>query len=113
MQADDDEPFPNIATPQPAAKKVRIQAANGITTEGSGLPVTRAASANQNVINDIAGEKPEERLLYLSHKLKHSNRAKDWWVTNKAFKISNDAHSLKTRDSNYNQMSQFVDWFES
>ena len=69
MQADDDEPFPNIATPQPAAKKVRIQAANSITTEGSGLPVTRAASANQNVINNIAGEKPEERLLYLSHKL--------------------------------------------
>ena len=46
------------------------------TTEGSGLPVTHAASGNENVLR---GEL-EECLLCPPHKLKYRNRVKDWWI---------------------------------
>lgn len=42
--------------------------------EGSGLPITQAASANQDVTNDILREKPEDWRPCSPHKLKHSNR---------------------------------------
>ena len=49
------------------------------TTEGSGLPITQAASANQNVTNNLPHKKGQ-RVTALSehqnHKLKHSDREK-------------------------------------
>ena len=47
------------------------------TIELSGLPNTRAASANQNAANDNPREKPEEWQPCLTHKAKHSNRVKN------------------------------------
>ena len=50
-------------------------------TEGSGLPVTREASANQNVRNNHSlRKKPEEWVPCLAHKLKHSYREKEQLV---------------------------------
>ena len=58
----------------------------------SGLPFTQAASANQDVTNNISLENPKERPPCLALKLKqsmakepkpgefHSNRAKAWWI---------------------------------
>ena len=43
-------------------------------TEGSGLPITQAVSANQDVTNDILHEKPEDWRPCSPDKLKHSNR---------------------------------------
>ena len=58
-----------------------------------------AASTSGNVItNDIPCEKLEEWPPYLHHKLKHSNREKDWWIPDKTFKISNSTCSLMTRE---------------
>ena len=39
-------------------------------------------------------QKPEERLLCLTYRLNHSNRAKDPGISNKTFKLSNGAQSL-------------------
>ena len=60
--------------------------------EDSGLPINRAASAEQNVTNrpNLLREKPEEWPQCLAHKLNiaterktagfHSNTARDWWI---------------------------------
>ena len=40
----------------------------------------------------------------MAHKLKHGNRAKDWWVPNKTLKICDVACGLKRKNSSYNQM---------
>ena len=45
--------------------------------EGSGLPITRAVSANQSVANNNLREKPGEWPPCLTHKLNHSNKATD------------------------------------
>ena len=61
--------------------------------EGSGLPITRTASANQNIADKISLEKPEEWAPCLAHKLmKHSDRTKDWWIAiKKKINVSNNA----------------------
>ena len=86
-----------------------------VKMESSGLPITRAASANQNITNSIPCEKPEEWPPFFAYWLRYSNRAKDWWVLNKTFKVSNDASSSMMRDINYKQMRQitFVSMHES
>ena len=50
------------------------------TTEGSGLPVTYAASGNENVTVNVLRGELEECLQCLPHKLKYRNRVKDWWI---------------------------------
>ena len=59
--------------------------------EGSALPVTRVASANQNVTINILREKSEESPKCLPRKPGHINGAKDWWIPNKVFKVTNGA----------------------
>ena len=54
--------------------------------EGTGLPITRAASSNQNATNGIPREKLEEWMLCLTRKLKKRNRAKRWWTWIKPLK---------------------------
>ena len=49
-----------------------------------------AALANENVTVNIPRENPGEWPPCLPYKPKPSNRGKDWWILNKAFK-SNDA----------------------
>ena len=58
-------------------------AVNEELTEGLGLPMTQAASANQNVTDNIPHGKPKEWPSCLAHKLKHNNRGKDLWIPNK------------------------------
>ena len=73
-------------------------------TEGSRLPITRAPSADQNVTYNIPREKREEWPPCLSHKLKQSNGAKDWWIVNKTFKTGNDKNcqlQLGLNEANY------------
>ena len=70
------------------------------------LPITRAASANQNVTDNILCEKPEERPPCLACKLKHTNRARDWWTKTKTFEISDGMRSLVSRDIRYNHTRQ-------
>ena len=53
------------------------------SVEGSGLPITQAATANQNVTTNIPCKKPQKWLPCLAHKPKCSNRAKDWRTANK------------------------------
>ena len=53
-----------------------------LIVEGFGLRIMWGVSANQNVINDAPREKPEQWPPWLPHKLKQSNRAKDWWILN-------------------------------
>ena len=59
-----------------------------ITMEGSGLPITQAASANQNLSNNCLHEKPKEWPPCLALKLRHGSRVKDWWIPIKTFKPS-------------------------
>ena len=54
---------------------------------GSGLPITRVASANQIAPNNIPPEQSEEwPLCFLC--LKQSSRAKDWSILHETLKIS-------------------------
>ena len=55
------------------------------STEGFGLLSTRTASANYNVTDNIPREKPEDEAAppCLPHKLKQSNRMKEWLIPNK------------------------------
>ena len=73
-----------------------------IVTEikGSRLPITTAASANQNVTNKILCEKFQQWPLRVPHKLKHSaqqSKRAAWLILNKTFKVSTDARSLMKR----------------
>jgi len=79
-----------------------------IQTEDSGLPITRPASANQNVTNKTSCDKPEGWDLCLPHKLQHSSRAKDLWIPNKIFKISDRARSLMTTVVSCSQLRQIT-----
>ena len=45
----------------------------GVTVGGSGLSVTGAASANENVTNNIVRERHKEWLICLAHELKYSD----------------------------------------
>ena len=54
----------------------------------------RAASANQIATSNISHEKHEERLSCFPHKLQRSNRANDWLIPSKIWKLSNGARSL-------------------
>ena len=49
----------------------------------SGLPITWTGSTNQNVTNGVPRKNPEQWPPCLAHKLKRSNRAKDWWISEK------------------------------
>ena len=49
-------------------------------TKGSWLPITRAASATENVTNNTPREKLDEWPPCLPHKLQHSDRTKDVWI---------------------------------
>ena len=49
--------------------------------------ITRAASANQNVTNNIPLKKSEEWPLYVPHRLKHSYGAQDWMIPSKTDNI--------------------------
>lgn len=49
----------------------------GLTTEGSGRPITQAAPANQKGTINILHENTNKWPPYLPHKLKHNNGAKD------------------------------------
>ena len=64
-----------------------------------------AASANQNVTISIPPANPEKWQTCFLHKLQLNDRAKDWLIFNKAFRISNST-SLVTRDFSCNQMRQ-------
>ena len=66
--------------------------------ESSGLGITQAVSASQNITNSIQHEKCSECPPCLAHKLRHSCKVKDWWILNKTFKISDGTRSLMTRD---------------
>ena len=71
---------------------------------GPGLVITRPASANQSVKNNIQREKPEEWLPRLAHKLKplaYINRANVWRIPDRSFTISKGAFEL---------MSELVSW---
>ena len=59
------------------------------TIEDSGIPVSRAATANQNVTINILREKPEEWLPCLPRKLQHSNGAEDDWLAESGKKKKN------------------------
>ena len=70
-----------------------------------GLPITRAASANQHIAINISREKPEGWPPCLPHKLTRSVRATDWRILNKTFKVSNDRddqkYRLRSTEANY------------
>ena len=55
------------------------------TERGPELPNNQAASANQSLTNIISREKPEDWRPCFTHKLKHSDRATDWWTPKKTF----------------------------
>ena len=74
--------------------------------EGSCLPITWAASANQT-INSLC-EKPQKWPLCLPHKLKHRVGVQDWWTLYKTFKISNGACLSTTRNISCNQIRQIT-----
>lgn len=66
------------------------------TVEGTRLPISQAAPANQNATKTILHKKTEEWPPCLAYKLKHNNRANDWWFPlkkKKKVKRSNSAHS--------------------
>ena len=67
--------------------------------EGSRLPITRTASANQNVTYDIPHENPEDCPPCLAYKLSHSSRGKGSWVPNNSLEMSNVGRSLVAKDS--------------
>ena len=73
---------------------------SGWRNTGSGRPIATAASANQNVSNNIRRDKPEEWLPCLSHELKHSTRAIRLVDSEQGFKIRrpDGARSWTTRD---------------
>ena len=60
-------------------------------TEGSRLPITWTALANQNVTNNSLWEKPQEWPLCWAYK--YSNRANNWWILNKTFETINGPFS--------------------
>ena len=68
---------------------------------GSMLKTAQAASASPKAWRVAA---------ILAHK--HSNRAKDWWILNKAFTMSNRTHWLMTWVISSNQMRQ-VTWLHT
>ena len=70
-------------------------------TEGCRLPTSQQLQPVS-----ILFEKPRERLLCFPHKLKYSNRTKDWLILNKTCTISNSLRSLMTGDICCNQMKQ-------
>ena len=76
--------------------------------EGSELPITLAASANQAATNTILRENPKEWPRCLSYKLNHSNRVKDRLIPNKPFKIGHSARSQMTKHIRYRQMMQVI-----
>ena len=76
--------------------------------ESSGLPVTPASSADQNVTDYISCEKPEERWPCVTHKLKQSKGRKDWQILNKTFKLCHGAPSLTARDVSCSQVKQIT-----
>ena len=83
MQADDwmreENNQLNISTPQ--------------LIERPWLPITRAASVNQNVTHNNPREKPEEWAPCLASKLKHSNRVMtSGFRTNPSEKIMSQVH---------------------
>ena len=81
-----------------------------LPVQGSGMTLTRTASANQNASNNIPREKPEDLRPCLIHKLKHSSKAKDTWIPQKSdlkkIILSDGARSLMTRAINFNQLKQ-------
>ena len=60
------------------------------------IPVTQAASTNQNATNCIPCENPEGWLPCLAHKAKQW--IERWWILNKAFEASLGTHLSMTRD---------------
>ena len=81
------------------------------TIEDSGIPVSRAATANQNVTINILREKPEEWLPCLPRKLQHSNGAEDDWLAESEkenFYKSNGTRSLTVRVISCNRMRQIT-----
>ena len=70
------------------------------TIDGSGLPIIQAASVNQNVANKIPREKPEVWSPCLPHRIKHGNKANDWWMANKK---TNPKKSNKSRGTFFDE----------
>ena len=68
-------------TPMALSLIVMVRAVRWI--ESSGLPIAWPHSANENITNNICCPKPEGWLTCLDHKLKASNRARAWWISDK------------------------------
>ena len=64
------------------------------TVEGSGLPVTQAAPANQNIAQNVPCEKLLEWPPCSADKLKQTNRVSNCWILDKTFKVRNVTHVL-------------------
>ena len=77
--------------------------------QGSGLPITRAASAYQDATNNIPHQKkPEEWPPCLEHKIKLCNSVEEWLIPSETFKITNCTRSLMSRDISCSQMRQIT-----
>ena len=65
------------------------------------------ASANPDATSNIPCEKATVATMFFffSHKLTHINRAENWWISKKAFKIRNGAHSIMTNDISWNRVN--------
>ena len=70
--------------------------------------ITRAASANQNVTNNIPLEKYEEWPPYVPHRLKHSYGAQNWMIPSRTDNIHKSSCSLRARSTSYNQLRQIL-----
>lgn len=73
--------------------------------EGSGLPITRTASANQNVTKSYSSQIKTQTVATF-WPISMATKVKTQWNTVKPVKIANGARSLITRDINCNQKKE-------
>ena len=78
-----------------------------IVIEGSGMPITRSTSANQNVVFTIQRKNHDYWPSVLPYMQDYYTRAKDRWISTNTCKI-NGTRSLMMKHINCSQMSPFT-----